>query len=366
MIESAELYKSYSHQPNLVGLASGRKESIELYVAHVLDGRSLRSLAREKGLNPSTVLRRIRKLEDRRDDPLIDKFFDAVQNTSCNLSKVGKDNESMTVDLKNRKDLAAEQKEEMRILRRLCETGAFLAIGENLAKGAVFRAKKGMKPTRIAVVNQEIAKSLALRDWIKLTKNEKVSVYHVTDVGRAAMRRDLAGSVEGAYGDQHREWGERSVKEHGASETQKLRVNLRESPLTTLARKKGSDGKYFISRELLDAGERLREDFELSQLGPRVAQNWDRFINGGDCGAFGDYSGGSSAAQERLNHALSALGSGLGDIALRCCCFLEGLEAAEKRMGWSARSGKIVLRIALQRLRLFYDEEANRGGDYIG
>ncbi|HAR51660.1 MAG TPA: helix-turn-helix domain containing protein, partial [Roseovarius nubinhibens] len=49
------------------------------------------------------------------------------------------------------------------------------------------------------------------------------------------------------------------------------------------------------------------------------------------------------------------LGPGLGDIALRCCCHLEGLESAERRMGWSARSGKIVLRIALQRLKRFYD-----------
>ena len=43
--------------------------------------------------------------------------------------------------------------------------------------------------------------------------------------------------------------------------------------------------------------------------------------------------------------ALRDLGPGLGDVALRVCCFLEGIEAAEQRMGWAARSGKIVLRI---------------------
>jgi len=45
-------------------------------------------------------------------------------------------------------------------------------------------------------------------------------------------------------------------------------------------------------------------------------------------------------------------------VALRCCCYLQGLEIVEKRMGWSARSGKIVLRIALQRLRRHYDDQA--------
>jgi len=63
--------------------------------------------------------------------------------------------------------------------------------------------------------------------------------------------------------------------------------------------------------------------------------------------------------------ALRDLGPGLGDVVLRCCCYLEGLEQAERRMGWSARSGKIVLRIALQRLRLHY-ERLGDAGQMIG
>jgi len=67
-------------------------------------------------------------------------------------------------------------------------------------------------------------------------------------------------------------------------------------------------------------------------------------------------------AGRRAEAALRDLGPGLGDIALRCCCKLEGLESAEKRMGWSARSGKIVLRIALQRLRRFYEGLGDEAG----
>lgn len=53
-------------------------------------------------------------------------------------------------------------------------------------------------------------------------------------------------------------------------------------------------------------------------------------------------------------------------MVLRVCCFLEGLETAERRMGWSARSGKIVLRIALIRLRRHYDDRGGRYGAMIG
>ena len=68
----------------------------------------------------------------------------------------------------------------------------------------------------------------------------------------------------------------------------------------------------------------------------------------------------------RVRAALSDLGPGLGDIVLQCCCFLEGLEITEKSMGWSARSGKIVLRIALERLQRHYEKTGGKFGPLIG
>ena len=66
------------------------------------------------------------------------------------------------------------------------------------------------------------------------------------------------------------------------------------------------------------------------------------------------------AARDRVAKALACLGPGLSDAALRVCCFLEGLEACERRMGWSARSGKVVLKIALHRLTEHYGLGATR------
>ncbi|MEP1697261.1 MAG: DUF6456 domain-containing protein, partial [Paracoccaceae bacterium] len=74
----------------------------------------------------------------------------------------------------------------------------------------------------------------------------------------------------------------------------------------------------------------------------------------------------SGQAGERVAKALADLGPGLGDVVLRCCCFLEGMEAVEQRMGWSARSGKIVLRIALMRLKCHYDSNQEDWSPMIG
>ena len=122
-----------------------------------------------------------------------------------------------------------------------------------------------------------------------------------------------------------------------------------------LARRKGPDGARFLTPAEVEAGERLRDDFERAQIGPRVAQDWTRFLTPSD-GAPGACSPalGPDDARKRFASALDALGPGLSDVALRACCFLEGLESTERRMGWSARSAKVVLKIALQRLVSHY------------
>jgi hypothetical protein len=282
--------------------------------------------------------------------------------------------------LPDEETLAREAK---RILRSLCETGAVLALAPDLGKAVVLRSRgedEEAAPVRTAVVERDVAQAFALKDWISCTGAGRVARYAITTAGRAALKRYLAEDVlrkqaratgvGDAYQDQHIEWAEKTVADadaEGGSRT--IRYNVAESPLTMLSRRKDKDGKPFLDSDLVQAGERFREDFELAQMGPRVAQNWDKFLTMGDRGAFGSESGlaeGPLAARQRVSSALEDLGPGLGDIIMRCCCFLEGLEAAEKRMGWSARSGKVVLRIALQRLRRHYVEKHGSVSALIG
>jgi hypothetical protein len=60
------------------------------------------------------------------------------------------------------------------------------------------------------------------------------------------------------------------------------------------------------------------------------------------------------AAKSRFDDAILALGGDLSDIAWRVICAGEGIPVAERGMGWPARSGKLVLRIALDRLAQHY------------
>ena len=125
-------------------------------------------------------------------------------------------------------------------------------------------------------------------------------------------------------------------------------VNLAESPLVWL------HARGHLPDRLLDAGEKLRADYERAQLSASVTMRWDpvRVKTTGERGLSATER--QIAARQRFNGAIAAAGRGLEDILWRVVCAGEGLPEAEKTLGWPARSGKLVLKIALERVADFY------------
>ena len=124
-------------------------------------------------------------------------------------------------------------------------------------------------------------------------------------------------------------------------------VNLAESPLTWLF------ARGHLSERQLDAGERLRADWERAQLGPAVTMRWDAVrAKGAERGL--NPTERQLAAKARFEGAVAAAGPGLADVLWRVACAGESLPVAEKALAWPARAGKLVLRFALDRVADFY------------
>ncbi len=355
----------------LAGGARRHAEDAAIYLAHVEGATPLRRLAELSGKATSSVHRAVRRVEARRDDPLIDLAFDALGEAARRaLSSEPTEELCMTpaTDAPEAPSAAYAERVAARALERLAEPESFLMVARGAQKAGVFcRKNKFRRP--LSLLTLEMAAELAARDWVRPSSRSAVSTkYAITEAGRAWLRRQRAEAEAQAapivaqsaspFAEQHAVRGERRVaRADGGADV--IRVNLGESPLGWLATRRGPDGAAFLTTEEVEAGERLRGDFERAQMGPRVAQDWSSFLTPRDSAGPGrGPAEGPSAARERVGGALAALGPGLADAALRACCFLEGLEAVERRMGWSARSGKVVLKIALQRLAAHYGSPA--------
>jgi hypothetical protein len=126
-------------------------------------------------------------------------------------------------------------------------------------------------------------------------------------------------------------------------------VNLAESPLSWL------HARGHLTDRQFDAGERLRADYERAQLAPSVTMRWDPVrVDNGSSDHDLTASERQIAAKARFDGAMAEAGSGLSDILWRVACAGEGLPAAEKALQWPVRSGKLVLKLALDRVADFY------------
>lgn len=330
------------------GVPSWVPVDVRNYVFHTEMGQPIRVLARSQSCHASTIMRQIRKVEQRRDDPLVDRAIKSLAQ-----EKEGSDSPT-TLEM-------------MQALRRLAMPDALLAIAMGMEQGVIVQDTRLDGADHGTKLCSQIAMTLALRGWIACGQTAtRVLRYRITPAGRVALR-ELTAKTENnaramAEGPSSFEGPSQGVGTWDSPHVM-ARTPSQESPVLALSRRKDRDGKPFLDRSMVRAAERLREDFELSQVNLEGTGNrppdWPAMLSAIENRTALPQTGNDACVQ--VAKALTFLGPGLSEVAMRCCCFLEGLETTEQHMGWAARSGKVVLRIALQRLVLHYEDSGELG-----
>ncbi|MGK2740266.1 DUF6456 domain-containing protein [Tepidicaulis sp. LMO-SS28] len=248
------------------------------------------------------------------------------------------------------------QREAMRLFRRLGEEGAFLTRISEEQAGLFVKRNNWRRP--VLTCPWHYVGEFLRRDWVERQSSAPqgeappLTLYRLTDAGRAFLTRTFA--PEDAFRAQHQLREKRAVS---GGEGRHVTVNSGEDTLGWLRRRKGPDGRPLISAAQYEAGEKFCRDFTLGGLTPHVTKDWslvlpaDRQRRGPPSGLPGD---GAMAARRRFAKAVEEVGPGLSDVLIAVCCHLQGLEMAERDLGWPRRAGKLVLTLALDRLAAHY------------
>lgn len=327
---------SFEHKSS-VSMPTWVPDHVRHYLLHTVYGQSIRALARRADCHASTIMRQVRRVEQRREDPLIDEALRVLASEGAGGAA------------------AVSNLEQLQALRRLAEPGALLAVAPDMGRGVIVRDAAGDSPEHSAPLDLRVARALVLRDFVDAgALGGRVVRYRMSHTGRAALRDLIARSenraremAEAQTPFAHAPGGATGPEEE--TRLRSTRLAAADSPVRALARRKDKFGDPFLTPEMVRAAERLREDFEVAHVGQSVSQDWQAMMTGPHPGQGGG-AGPRFDVQGRVAAAFGALGPGLAEVVYRTCCLLDGLETTEQRMGWSARSGKIVLRIALDRL----------------
>jgi hypothetical protein len=347
-------------------------DSVLMYIAHYTGEYSMRAIAREYGIQPSTVSRTLKKLQDRLPDPLfisglnrlISELSNALENffhqsSYINEKKGGMRNSILVIS----KDDSVRRQVKS-VLRSLTEEGFVLVSTRNLDRILVGKMEKGLFSPNLNSVSLELAECLALCEAIDLIKDESLLVYKISSFGRKQVSLQEALSKTKSSFILNSKAAKPLVKRCVYDVDSRDDVNLFSdrqcydsqgySPIETLRRLRDKSGDHFISQKMLEAGRRFREDFEICKVSSKTEASKSNKNDGAHHKApFLGYD-----SRERLNGAIDFLGPMLSDVAIRCFCHMQGMEKLEKELGWSARSGKIVVRVVLMQLESYYEKPA--------
>lgn len=254
----------------------------------------------------------------------------------------------------------------LRLLHAMARTGAVAEadVDESGAVAAVRVVRLGGGPTPDVlhragreVWHEAIATGLVSRAadgrWVPVAGARDLVVQGKQQLERAHSAKETARGKRALLA------GSRGADAAEAARPARPLENIAESPLGWLRRRRDRAGQSLISDIQFEAGERLRTDFELGELAPRVTIDWAALGSGqsrrsGGGAASIELRDGVVAARERVGRALAAVGPEMARVLFDVCCHLKGLEQLEREAGWPQRSGKVVLQLALDALARHY------------
>jgi uncharacterized protein YjhX (UPF0386 family) len=253
-------------------------------------------------------------------------------------------------------------REGVRLLAELRQPGRYAILDPTDDDALILRCARAGVSLGGGRFQLAVGEELQRHDLVEELGSFSRRCFRISIIGLARLRRAGAGPGE-AFAAQHRDLVEERIEVEGRKTT--LVVNASESPLDWLRRRKGFDGEPLIDSPCFEAGERLRRDLTFGAILPRVTANWSAAVADKARGAPRDLAYATEAviaARERATRALEAVGADFADLLIDLCGFLKGLEQIERDRGWPARSGKVVVKLALGRLADHYGlQKAARG-----
>ncbi|HEY7979123.1 MAG TPA: DUF6456 domain-containing protein [Rhizomicrobium sp.] len=238
------------------------------------------------------------------------------------------------------------EREGRRVLRRLADRKLFLApeAGAQFALAGSHRAGRTMR------VSAVIVEEFRTRGWIA-ARGTTPETFAMSDSGAAWL---ASSGAPDPFGAAEQDLSLCRVMTPDGERT--VNVNEMESPIARLR----------LHRQLtpvqFEAGERLRQDFTMAGLMPRLCADLSAPISNAARGASSaPMTEKLIAARQRFRLAMASVGPGLSDLLFDVCCHLKGLEVVEATNAWPVRSAKIVLRIALDRLAEHYGIATRQG-----
>jgi hypothetical protein len=157
------------------------------------------------------------------------------------------------------------EREAKRVLRKMAMQETALRAHTGGFHALMPRRRTAAKP--ILKVQDRMVDMFHRRGWVERDSGQPAD-WILSGGGLGWIKRAMATSDP--FAAQHQARALREVMEPGGF-TRQLVVNEGESPLGWLLRRRGADGKPLITRTQWEAGERLRKDFTLAQLTPRLA-----------------------------------------------------------------------------------------------